>query len=157
MWTPAKAIQSFEKKPIFIFRSIRVPGRGSDNNCLLRQKNALAESVFAVPLFKGPTMLSLQTNQEAETVKPKNGRKTIAFRPVAAFSIAQHNYTRLGPKRHQLFILFDGEYTHRGDGLWSTFLAKRPVFSQMIFQKVPISSIPPFSSITDPDIFNLKH
>jgi hypothetical protein len=34
-----------------------------------------------------------------------------------------------------LFVLFDGEDTHRGDGLWGTFLTKSPVFSQGDFPK----------------------
>jgi len=55
---PAKAIKSFEKKPIFILTSIWVPGRWADESCLLRRKNALAESVFAIPLLKAATVLS---------------------------------------------------------------------------------------------------
>jgi hypothetical protein len=46
--TLTKAIKSFEKKPIFILGCVRVSGRGSDNGSLLRRKNALAESVFAI-------------------------------------------------------------------------------------------------------------
>jgi hypothetical protein len=34
-----------------------------------------------------------------------------------------------------LFVLFDGEDTHCGDGLWGTFLTKSPVFSQGDFSK----------------------
>jgi hypothetical protein len=34
-----------------------------------------------------------------------------------------------------LFVLFDGEDTHCGDGLWGTFLTKSPVFSQGDFPK----------------------
>ncbi len=47
--------------------------------------------------------------------------------------IAQHKDTRFGLKGHQLFILFDSEDTHCGDGLWSAFLTKHPVFSQSYF------------------------
>jgi hypothetical protein len=85
--TPTKAIKSFEKKPIFILGCVRVSGRGSDNGSLLRRKNALAESVFAISLFKSSTMLSRQTNQEAETIELKDGCKAIAFGPVASFTI----------------------------------------------------------------------
>jgi hypothetical protein len=85
--TPTKAIKSFEKKPIFILGCVRVSGRGSDYCSLLRRKNALAESVFTIYLFKSSMMLSRQTNQEAETIEPKDGRKMIAFGPVAAFMI----------------------------------------------------------------------
>jgi hypothetical protein len=77
--TLTKAIKSFEKKPIFILGCVRVSGRGSDNGSLLRRKNALAESVFAISLFKSSMMLSGQTNQEAETIKPKDECKTITF------------------------------------------------------------------------------
>ena len=133
--TPTKAIKSFETKPIFILGCVRVSGRGSDNGSLLRRKNALAESVFAISLFKSSTMLSRQTNQEAETIELKNGCKAITFGPVVAFTITQYDYTRLGPKRHQLFVLFDGEDTHCGDGLWGTLLTKSPVFSQGDFSK----------------------
>jgi hypothetical protein len=85
--TPMKAIKSFEKKPIIILGCVRVSGRGSDNGSLLRRKNALAESVFAISLFKSLMMLSRQTNQEAETIGPKDGCKAIAFGLVAAFTI----------------------------------------------------------------------
>jgi hypothetical protein len=85
--TPIKAIKSFEKKPIFILGCVRVSGKGSDNGSLLRRKNALAESVFAISLFKSWMMLSRQTNQEAETIKPKDRHKAIAFGPVSAFTI----------------------------------------------------------------------
>jgi hypothetical protein len=56
--TPTKAIKSFEKKPIFILGCVRVSGWRLDNGSLLRRKNALAESVFAISLFKSLTMLS---------------------------------------------------------------------------------------------------
>jgi hypothetical protein len=46
---PAKAIKSLEKKPIFIFASIWVPGRWADDSCLLRRKNALADVVMSLP------------------------------------------------------------------------------------------------------------
>jgi hypothetical protein len=131
----AKAIKSLEKKPIFIFASIWVPGRWSDDSCLLRRKNALAESVFAIPLLKVATVLSRQTNQKAETIKPKNRCKALAFGPVAPFTIVQNDDTRLGPKRHQLLILFNGEDTHRGDGLWSTFLTEGSVLAHSDFPK----------------------
>ena len=85
--TPMKAIKSFEKKPIFILGCVRVSGRGSDNGSLLRRKNALAESIFAISLFESSMMLSQKTNQEVETIEPKDGRKVIAFGPVAAFVI----------------------------------------------------------------------
>jgi hypothetical protein len=100
-----KAIKSFEEKPIFILVSIRIPCRWSDDSGFLRRKNALAESVFAISLFKAPAVLGRQTNQEVETIKPKNRCKTIAFGPVAPFTITQNNNARLGPKRQQLFIL----------------------------------------------------
>jgi hypothetical protein len=56
--TPKKAIKSFEKKPMFILSCVRVSGRGSDNGSLLRRKNALAENVFAISLFKSLTIQS---------------------------------------------------------------------------------------------------
>jgi hypothetical protein len=133
MSAPAKAIKSLEEKPIFIFASIWVPGRWSDDSCLLRRKNALAEGVFAIPLLKAVTVLSRQTNQKLETIKSKNRCKALAFGPVAPFTIAQHDNTRLGPKRHQMFVLLNGENTHRGDGLWSTVLSEGPVLAKSDF------------------------
>jgi hypothetical protein len=56
--TPTKAIKSFEKEPIFILGCVKVSRRGLDNGSLLRRKNALAESVFAISLFKSSTILS---------------------------------------------------------------------------------------------------
>jgi hypothetical protein len=132
---PMKAIKGLKKKPIFIFASIWIPGRGSDDSGLLRRKNALAEIVFAISLLKTAMVLGQQTNQEAETIKPKNRCKAIAFGPVTSFTINQNNDTRLGPKWHQLLVLFYGEDTHRGDGLWSTFLVEGPVLSQSDFLK----------------------
>jgi hypothetical protein len=128
--TPAKAIKSLEKKPIFIFASIWVPGRGSDDSSLLRRKNALAEGVFAISLLKAATVLSRQTNQKPETIEPKNRCKTLVLGPVAFFTIAQHDNARFGSKRHQILVLLNGENTHRGDGLWSTFLPESPVFAK---------------------------
>jgi hypothetical protein len=130
---PAKAIKSLENKPIFIFASIWVPGRWADNSCLLRRKNALAEGVFSIPLLKAATVLSRQTNQKSETIKSKNRCKALTFGPVASITIAQHDNTRLGPKRHQMLVLLNGENTHRGDGLWSTFLLEGPVLAKSNF------------------------
>jgi hypothetical protein len=127
---PAKAIKSLEKKPIFILASIWIPGRWADDSCLLRRKNALAEGVFAIPLLKAATVLSRQTNQKSETIKPKNGCKALAFGPFASFTITLNNNTRLGPKWHQMLVLLNGENTHRGDGLWSTFLPESPVLAK---------------------------
>ncbi len=127
---PTEAIQSFKKKPVFVLGCIWVPRGGSDNSRFRSRKNALAEGVFAIALFEGPTMLSGHTNQETETVETKNGRKAVAFRPDAVFPIAQHNDTRFGAKGHQLFVLFDSEDTHSRDGLRSTLLTKCPVFAQ---------------------------
>jgi len=124
---PAKAIKSLEKKPKFILTS---PGRWADDSCLLRRKNALAEGVFAIPLLKAAKVLSRQTNQKSETIKSKNGCKTLAFGPFASFTITQNDNTRLGPKRHQMLVLLNGENTHRGDGLWSTFLSEGPVLAK---------------------------
>jgi len=135
---PAKAIKSLEKKPIFILASIWVPGRWADDSCLLRRKNALTEGVFAIPLLKAATVLSRQTNQKSETIKPKNRCKALAFGPVASFTIAQNDNMRLGPKRHQMLVLLNGdENTHRGDGLWSTFLSEGPVLAKSDF---PVSA-----------------
>jgi hypothetical protein len=132
---PAKAIKSLEKKPIFILASVCIPGRWADDSCLLRRKNALAEGVFAIPLLKAATVLSRQANQKSETIKSKNGCKTLAFGPVASFTITQNDNTRLRPKRHQILVLLNGENTHRRDGLWSTFLSECPVFAESDFSK----------------------
>ena len=74
-WTPTEAIQSLEKKPVFVLGCIRVTRGGSDKSCFLSlsRKNAWAECVFVITLFEGPT------NQVSETVKPENGRETVAF------------------------------------------------------------------------------
>jgi len=87
-WALTEAIKSFEKKPIFVLGRVRVPRGGSDNSYFLSQKNALTEGAFAIPLFEGPTMLGRHANQETETVKPEDGCKAVAFRPVAGFTIA---------------------------------------------------------------------
>jgi hypothetical protein len=75
-------------------------------------------------------MSSCYVTTSSLPIKPKDGCKAIAFGPVAAFTITYYNDMRLGLKRHQLFVLFDGEGTHRGDGLWGTFLMKSPIFSE---------------------------
>jgi len=128
-WAPTEAIESFEKKPIFVLGRVGVPRGGSDNSYFLSRKNALTEGVFAIPLFEGPTMLGRQTNQEPETVKPENRCKAVAFRPVAGFTIAQNDDMQFGTKGHQLLILLDSEDTHCGDGFRSAFLPKCPVFA----------------------------
>jgi hypothetical protein len=130
---PAKAIESLKKKPIFILAGIGVPGRWADNSCFLRREDALAEGVFAIPLLKAAPVLSRQTNQESETIKPKNGCKALTFGPFASFTITQNNNTRLGPKWHQMLVFLNGEDTHRGDGLRSTFLSEGPVLAKSDF------------------------
>jgi len=134
-WALTEAIKSFEKKPIFVLGRVGVPRGGSDNSYFLSRKNALTEGVFAIPLFEGLTMLGRHANQETKTVKPEDRCKVVAIRPVAGFTISQHDDTRFGPKGHQLFILFDSEDTHRGDCFWSTLLTKCPVFSQSYLPK----------------------
>ncbi len=65
-----------------------------------------------------------------KTVKPEHRCKVVAIRPVAGFTISQHDNTRFGPKGHQLFILFDSEDKYCRDGLWSALLTKCPVLTQ---------------------------
>ncbi len=95
-----EAIQSFEKKPVFVLGCVRVPRGGSDNSCFLSRKNALTEGVFAIPLFEGSAMLGRHANQETETVKLEDRCKAVALRPVAGFAIAQHDDTGFDPKGH---------------------------------------------------------
>ncbi len=90
----------------------------------------MAKGILAVTLFKTTTVLSQQANQEAKTIKPENGCKMIAFGPIADFTVSQDNDTRLGPKRHQLIVLFNGEDTHCRNSFWGTFSTKSSVFPQ---------------------------
>ncbi len=53
----AKAVQGSFEEPVFIFLGIKVANGQLDDGYLIRGKNALAEGVFAVALFKCATAL----------------------------------------------------------------------------------------------------
>ncbi len=102
-----KAIKCLLQKPIFLRISVGIARRQTNDRNLFRQKNALAECVFAVALSQRPPLLNREASQKAKGILTKNRSEAIAFTPNAVFMIAKDDDPRFCAKRNEIFILFD--------------------------------------------------
>ena len=106
----------------------------------------MTEGILTVALTKRTAFFHHKADQESKRVATKDWGKTIAFAPNSVFVISQYNNARLSPKREELFILFNGEDTHGGNGTRRALLAQCTIFTKGDFLNVPMLSMPRFSS-----------
>jgi hypothetical protein len=100
----AKAIQSLEKKPIFIPLSLWITGGMLNDGNLFRGQNPLEKCIFAITLAKGAKLLDRHQNQKPKRVAMKNGSEAVAFSPDTVPVVAKDNNPRFGSKRIEILI-----------------------------------------------------
>jgi hypothetical protein len=74
--------------------------------------------------------LDREADEITEAIKTENGCKTIALRPLPAFTVAQYDDPRFGPKGHEIFVFLNGQNTHSRNSPRSTLFPQSPVFTQ---------------------------
>jgi hypothetical protein len=84
------------KEPIFVFFSVGVANGWPDDCYLICRKNALAEGIFTVALFKRTTALDGHADHEMQSVRTKDGGVLFGFCPDAVFVVAKDNNAGLG-------------------------------------------------------------
>jgi hypothetical protein len=94
--TAAEAVQSTFKEPIFVFFTVGVANGWLDNCYLIWRKNALAEDIFTVALFKRTMTLNGHSDHETQGVQMKDGGVLFGFRPDAVFVVAKDDNAGLG-------------------------------------------------------------
>jgi hypothetical protein len=106
--TAVEAVQTTFKEPIFVFLSVGVPDGWFDDCYLICRKNALAEGIFTVALFKHTAMLDGHADHETQGIWTKDGGVLLGFHPNAVFVIAEDNNPGLGTQRVEHFIFLNG-------------------------------------------------
>jgi hypothetical protein len=129
----AKTIKHSLKQPVFIGVGIRITSGRTYNRNFLWGQDPLTEGVFAIALPKRVMLLDSKADEEAERIATEDKSKPIRLGPDAVFMIFKYDNPRLSTEWEKIFILFNGQDAHGGNGFQSAFLAKHPVLPKSDF------------------------
>ncbi len=89
-----QAIEGPLQEPVLVGFDVGSPLWRADNNDFIVRENALTESICAVTLTKGMTLLNREADKESEAVLAKDGSKLIALAPNLILVIPKNHNAR---------------------------------------------------------------
>ena len=101
-----------------------------DTSDCFRREVSISESVFNMALLEGTFLFYSYADEDTEGFGAKHWRILLRFRPNTFFMISKNNYARLGPERKEVFVLFDGEDAHGGNGSCAAIFSHCTIFAK---------------------------
>jgi hypothetical protein len=130
----AKTIEHSLKEPVFIGVGISITSWRMCNRNFFWGQDPLTEGVLAIALLKKAALFDGKADEEAEGITTEDRSKPIQLGPDTVFMISKHDNLRFSTEQKEIFILFNGQDAHSGNGFWSAFLTSARYSTRVILQ-----------------------